>query len=411
MAKLQLTDRNKGKLDKNGKKRKPNWQWRFEIMIAGKKKSFSKSGFRTKAEAEEAGMKAYNEYTQGTNIKSKEMFYSELLDEWESMRFSQLRYASQKLKRLTIKNHLKPALGNYKVTALDHVILQEFVNNLQKKDLSPSTVHKIASVMKQSLNYAVQVHYLSYNPAQYVIVPKVKSRKIKTLSQEQLEIIFSRFPECDKYHLPLMIGYHTGLRIAEVFGLTWDNIDLVNNNINVEKQMILVNNHGWCFVPLKSETSKRAVKFGNTLAELFKRELDRQEKLKAAYGKYYPKYAVQEETPDNGEKRLLIEKSEKEDVDFVCRTDTGNFMSPKTLDHCSYLIKKELGIDFNFHMLRHTHATILAEAGVNPKAIQTRLGHSNISITLQTYVESTEKMNEEAVSIFEKNISHKSRTK
>ena len=65
MARLRLTNRNKDKVDKNGKKKKPNWEWRFEVRINGERKNFSKSGFATKAEAEEAGTAALAEYNGG----------------------------------------------------------------------------------------------------------------------------------------------------------------------------------------------------------------------------------------------------------------------------------------------------------------------------------------------------------
>ena len=73
MAKLRLTDRNKGKVDKNGKKKKPNWQWRFEITVNGQKQNFSKSGFATKKEAEEAGTAALAEYQGGGYVKPKDI--------------------------------------------------------------------------------------------------------------------------------------------------------------------------------------------------------------------------------------------------------------------------------------------------------------------------------------------------
>ena len=411
MAKLQLTDRNKGKLDKNGKKRKPNWQWRFEIMIAGKKKSFSKSGFRTKAEAEEAGTKAFLEYTQGSSTKAKELFYSELIEEWKKVYFLELRPNSVRHYEQLIRNHILPALGNYKLIALDHNTIQEFVNDLKGKELSPRTIQITSGLVKRSLNYAVQVHYLNYNPAQYVRNPKIirETKQVESLTYEEIEKIFSRFPECDKWHLPLMIGYHTGLRISEVFALTWDNVDLENNYIFVEKQITPMNKE-WYFAPTKTESSTRRVKIGFTLSEYLKRELLRQKEKQAAYGEYYPKYTLEEAYTENGEKIMKIIKSEEEDVRFVCVNETGKFLTPKSFLHCAETIRNELGIHFNFHILRHTHATILAESGANPKNIQIRLGHANISTTFQTYIHSTETMDEETASIFEKNFSHKSRT-
>jgi len=412
MAKLQLTDRNKGKLDKNGKKKKPNWQWRFEIMIAGKKKSFSKSGFRTKAEAEEAGTKAYLEYTQGKETKPADIAFSELLEQWLKIYVDQeLRPNSQIYYRQLSRNHILPALGNYKIIALDPVILQNFVNDLRETDLKPRTIQSISGIVKRTLDYAVKIHYLPFNPAQYVRNPHAeRSRgKKEIISKEDMERIFRRFPEENIWNIPLMIGFHAGLRISEVFGLTWNNIDFKNAYINVEKQIQLVDSE-WCFTNTKTTLSARRVKIGNTLLNALEREFHRQDKRKAAYGEFYKYYTTQDKELPNAEIAKVIVPSDKEDIRFVCVDQQGKMLTPKRFILCADAIKKELGIKFNFHMLRHTHATILAESGANPKNIQLRLGHSNISTTLQTYIHSTENMDEETVDIFEENFSHKPRT-
>ena len=106
----------------------------------------------------------------------------------------------------------------------------------------------------------------------------------------------------------------------------------------------------------------------------------------------------------------MIVPYNKEDIRLICVDQQGKMLTTKRFIDCANTIKKELGIKFNFHMLRHTHATILAESGANPKNIQLRLGHTNISTTLQTYIHSTESMDEESVDLFEKNFSHKPRT-
>ena len=412
MAKLQLTDRNKGKLDKNGKKKKPNWQWRFEIMIAGKKKSFSKSGFRTKAEAEEAGTKAFLEYTQGKETKPADIAFSELLEQWLKIYVDQeLRPNSQIYYRQLARNHILPALGDYKIFALDPMIIQEFVNSLRETDLRPRTIQSISGIVKRTLDYAVKIHYLPFNPAQYVKNPRIeKSRgKKETISKEDMERIFRRFPEEDKWNIPLMIGFHAGLRISEVFGLTWENIDFENAYINVEKQLQLLDST-WCFTDTKTTTSTRRVKIGYTLLNALQREFDRQEKRKAAYAEFYACYTIEEKLLPNGETAHTIVPYNKEVIRFVCVDQQGKMLTSKRFIDCANIIKKELGIKFNFHMLRHTHATILAESGANPKNIQLRLGHTNISTTLQTYIHSTESMDEESVDLFEKNFSHKPRT-
>ena len=87
------------------------------------------------------------------------------------------------------------------------------------------------------------------------------------------------------------------------------------------------------------------------------------------------------------------------------RKENGQYSSTDSFKYAARVIHYDLGINFNFHSLRHTHATMLIESGVSPKAVQARLGHENIETTLQTYVHNTEIMEQDAVDVFEKVVS------
>ena len=89
-------------------------------------------------------------------------------------------------------------------------------------------------------------------------------------------------------------------------------------------------------------------------------------------------------------------------VNLVCIAENGQYTSTDSFKYCSRVVHKELQLAFDYHSLRHTHATLLIETGANIKNVQTRLGHTNIQTTLQTYVHDTEKMSEQSVEIFEK---------
>ena len=87
------------------------------------------------------------------------------------------------------------------------------------------------------------------------------------------------------------------------------------------------------------------------------------------------------------------------------RKENGQYSSTDSFKYAARVIHYDLGIKFNFHSLRHTHATKMIEQGVTPKAVQERLGHENIETTLQTYVHNTEVMAQDAVDVFEKAVS------
>ena len=408
MAKLRLTNRNEDKFDKNGKKKKPNWEWRFEIRVNGKRKSFSKSGFKTKGEAEKAGTAALAEYNGGTYQKPTEITVNELLDKWiENYVNINLRHKTQQCYIGIINNHLKPDIGIYQLRNLSPEILQNFANDLRdKKDLSHRHITNIMSTIGTALKYAIKMKLIKDNPAATVTLPRVEkeAKQRIVIEPENIKTILARFPEGNKWHLPLMIGFHTGLRISEVFALTWDNIDLNNGYITVKHQTIRYKEENkkarWCLGKTKTKAGVRSLKIGSTLLELLKRENIRQKENRLLYGEFYVKYGLYE-FKDKNKETLYEMIPGSGDIKLLCVDHDGSMITTDSFKYCSRVIHHELKIEFDFHSLRHTHATILSENGVNPKNLQSRLGHEKIETTLKTYVHNTAKMEDQSAAIFE----------
>ena len=139
---------------------------------------------------------------------------------------------------------------------------------------------------------------------------------------------------------------------------------------------MLQDKHGIQLGTPKTQASFRTIAIDDVLAAELRRARKSQSENKLRYGKFYY------------------------DSTFVCTKDNGEPVTPNSIKWHSSRIKKELGIDFNFHYLRHTHATMLLEDGVKPKIVQERLGHSRIATKMDKYVHVTRKMKTEAVDIF-----------
>lgn len=396
----QVTTRNRNK----NTDKKPNWEYRFEAArINGKRKHISKSGFRTQKEALAAGTKALAEYNSGgQTFQPAEISFSDYLDLWlEKYVMVNLRPKTQESYKGIINNHIRPALGQFKLNALNPSALQDFANSLKTKGYSKRHIVNIMSTITNSLNYAIEpLQYIKHNPAKLIKLPKVERapRQRIVLSPEDWEQIISRFPFGNKYHIPLMIGYYTGMRISEVFALTWEDIDFEKLEIKVSKQIVKIKpdreKAKWCFGEPKTKSAHRIVRIGSNLSETLKREKLRQKENKLLYGHYRTKYSLcemDELVPDENGK-----------IDLLCVNDDGTFVTTDSFKYCSRVIHHELKIDFDFHSLRHTHATILIENGISPKSVQKRLGHEKIETTLQTYVHETPEMAEEAAEAFDR---------
>ena len=163
----------------------------------------------------------------------------------------------------------------------------------------------------------------------------------------------------------------------------------------------------WYFTTTKTGASTRAVRFGETLYRALKREHTEQLKNELNYAEYYTIHVLKNELDEKGNEMQRIVPVQKclesalPRVRMVCIAENGEYTSTDSFKYCSRIIHKELLLAFDYHSLRHTHATILIESGADVKDVQTRLGHSNIQTTLQTYVHDTEKMTERSVDLFE----------
>ena len=430
MAKINVRDRNKNKPDK-----KPNWEYRFEAAkVNGKRQSISKAGFKTKREALEAGAKALSEYNNaGLCFEPSDLSVSDYLDYWfENNCKVNLKYNTQLNYAGLIQNHLKPYFGHYKLKSLTPAIMQEYANMISLSGYSHSMVVNVFATLQSALDYAVHpLGYLKDNPTRYIKFPtggkKRKERII--LKQEEFNRIITRFPFGCRFYIPLLIGWHCGLRISETFGLTWEDIDFEKKTISVNKQIIKrkygefsqhspqkmqlkEDRFNWYFTEPKYN-SYRVIKIGDTLVEELLKEKERQTKNEEVYGEYYTIYVTKVETDEKGKQIIRIIPASKTlnitlpRVNLICIDENGDYTSVDSFKYPSRVIHRELNIAFDYHSLRHTHATTLIENGVSPKAVQQRLGHKSIVTTLQTYVHATENLQDDAVEKFERALKTK----
>lgn len=417
------------------RKRGSTWSYYFDLgKVDGKRKRKEKGGFRTKKEAESALAQAINEYNNaGSVFEPSEITVTDYLNQWFDLYCkTNLKYNTQVGYLRIIQGHLVPRFGMYRLKAITPAMLQEYAVDLKMNGLSKNHLTGILSVFSAALNYAVEpMHYLTSNPMKYVKFPKVekKPRERIILTLDEWECIINRFADT-RYYIPLMIGFFTGLRISETFALTWDDIDFKNRTITVNKQVIkrnfgadvrkAVEKHtkrpqgsSWYFTTPKTAASNRTVKFGDTLYNALKVEKKKQTKNEIQYGEYYTIHTLKPELDEKGNeiKRLMpVQKCIQpalQRVHMVCISENGEYTSTDSFKYCSRVIHKELLLAFDYHSLRHTHATLLIESGADVKDVQVRLGHTNIETTLNTYVHDTDKMIERSVDIFEAAVQRK----
>lgn len=390
--------------DLAARKRGTKWEYRFEgAKINGKRQQFSKSGFKTKKEALEAGAKALSQYNQGgTFFVPSESSFADYLDYWIET------YCKTNLKPATITNykkkirlHIKPALGQYKIKALTSAVLQQFITDKFNDGYSRNTLSVLKGILSNSLGYAVEpLKYIDSNPMVYVKLPSkrvvadnpTRSAPHVYIPKDKMNEIFKRFPEGTSTHLALMIGYKCGLRLGETFALTWEDIDFENKTLSVNRQVQWhekdnTETAGYYFFTNPKYDSFRTITIDDELLELLKRTYEKSERAKTFYAEFYTHLFESEH------KRVLNTECDGNEIHLINVRDSGQFIQPRTLQHTSQIIHNQLNYpEFDYHSLRHTHCSMLLEAGASPKYTQERLGHKNIQVTMQVYHHLTEKL-------------------
>lgn len=411
------------------RKRGNTWSYRFDLgVVDGKRQQKEKGGFKTKKDAEAALAKAMSEYNQaGLVFEPTEVTVADYLDQWFDMYCTlNLKYNTQVGYLRIIEGHLKPAFGHYKLKSVNPTVLQDYANKLKFRGLSKSHIVGILTTFQAALDYAVEpLHYIADNPMHKVKYPKVdrlpRQRIILTL--DEWEQIIDRF-RGTRYEIPLMIGFYTGMRISEVFALTWDDIDLDARQITITRQIVKRNfgadvrkvvekkgkkelRSSWYFETPKTPRSARTITFGDTLYRALKEEYHRQRVNELKYGEYYTVHYLKKEKDEKNNdvfRVVPVQKcleSQLPRVRMVCITENGQYTSTDSFKYASRIIHHEMRLAFDFHSLRHTHATMLIEAGADVKDVQCRLGHTDISTTLNTYVHDTEQMQNRTADLFE----------
>lgn len=385
------------------RKRGKYWEYSFEgAKIEGKRKRISKSGFRTKADASAAGIKAKAEFNEaGFHFVPSEISFNDFLDYWMET------YCKANLKQVTITNyekklrlHIKPELGIYKLKALTTPVLQKFMNQKAQQNYSRITLSVIKGILSGSLNYAVKQNMIRYSPMVNVTLPSPRNEQFNPrtaphvyIPPDRIQQIFTRFPEGTSTHIPMMLGYRGGLRIGEAFAGMWEDVNFEENTYTISRQVQWNEQaKAWYFSAPKYD-SRRTIELDADTMELLKREKERQERARAYYGKHYTRLYV-------NDKHQLNTTGDGKGVYLIAIRENGAFIIPRSMQHTSRVVHKELNYpEFDFHSLRHTHATMLAENGVPPKYLQERLGHKDLQVTMKYYLHLTDKMNDEGLKI------------
>ncbi len=394
------------------RKRGKTWEWSFEgAKINGQRNPISKGGYRTKADALAAGTQAKAEYdSAGRIFTPAEISMADYLDYWfENYVKTNLAHNTQTDYAGKIKIHLKPTFGKYRLAAIETDIIQKWVDGMKRQGYSRNMVKNSLSCLSSAMNYAVYpCKYIKYNPCDYVKIPKisvpedVKAHTEYICTNEDFTAIIDRFGPDSNFYIPIMTGYHCGTRLGETYGFDLlQDVNFEQHTVTIQHQ--LSNEYGKWYYRQPKYNSVRTIKILPEFEQILKNEIRRRKKNMLKYGQYFTRSYLMKDG-------LIIQapanvKIVGKEIMPICTRENGELLTPYSFKYCAKVIHEELGNPFfHSHCLRHTHGTILAENGAQPKTVMERLGHKNIDTTMERYVFNTDKMQNDAMAILAKVI-------
>ena len=374
------------------RKRGNTYSYSFDISKHPRRMK-EKGGFATEDEAFDAGVAAYADWKSGNiGITSERVTLKDYLTSWlENVARPNVKRTTYVNYQSAIEKRTVPYLGDHVIQELRPRHVDEWLKTLAKNGMSRGTIQQTKTVLSTALKYAIYpAELIASNPSTGLSIPRSAPKQIikrTVITPEQAANLF----QDSKYRPILKLLYHTGMRISEAMGLTWEDIDLKTGKITVVRQRIKD-----YFETPKTESSARTFYADAALLAYLRSLKAVQAKDEMRLGEAYQ--ITYEDKAHNRavivlpkklppaptlERRMLLSVKEN-GVPFV----QGSFME---------VLRKH---GFNAHSFRHTHATQLIEAGAKPVDVAARLGHKNATITQNLYTHDTEEMQQETARIF-----------
>lgn len=347
------------------------------------------------------------EVRNGTYYEPTHYRLDEFIDKWLDEHGKNLEIKTLYRYQGLLNGRVKKAMGYLKLEQIKPMHLLDFYRNLQEEGiredrkkgvLSNKTIQHYHRVLSAIFESAVKWGMIKENPCSRVSPPKIERKEMRCLDEEGV----SKFMAClrnenIKYQAIIELFLVTGCRRGEIAALQWNNVDLEKGIIYIKQAAVYTPSTGIIIKQPKTVSSIRKIKLPTSTVDLLKD---------------YRKYCLAEKIKIGD----LWQKEEKErlgntwkDPEWVFATWDGYIMHPDSFtDIFKKFIRKHNLIDIRLHDLRHTSATLLINAGLNVRAVAQRLGHSNVSTTMNIYAHALQSADKQAADIMDNVVSKKS---
>ena len=341
--------RSRGKRDDGSTKWQARWRHPSDPRVRVERV------FKTKRDAERWLARQETRVDDGTfiNPRRSERPFSEVYDAWRSSWVGHLQPLTTDRYEQTWRAHLEPEFGGRKTNAITHEAVQRYVDRLRDEGKGPATIRKIHAVLSAMFTEGIRLGVVQTNPCRHVRLPRAPHREMLFLSSAEI----GKLADAIHPHFRALVytAAYTGLRAGELGGLRREDVDLLHGTLTVRQALKDVNGR-LEFGPTKTHAQRRIT------LPTFLRKLLEDHLAGATPGGSGLVFTGVRGAPL--QHRVFYKRQFKPAVRAA-------------------LPAAKAGL--RFHDLRHTCASLLIAAGAHPKAIQERLGHASITMTLDRY--------------------------
>jgi len=370
--------------------------WSYLIDIGsdpktGRRMQKKKGGFKTKKSAQLAAAVVMQELDQRTFIQDSDITFEKFSEEWLTNyeNSGKVKESTVRLRKYEISK-LLPYLAHIKLRDVTRKRYQGALNDLKVQGLAESTIEGVHVTGRMIYNKAIEFQIIKNDPTQFATVPKTtktveeleaEDEDVKYLEKEELSLFLKTAKEkgLDKDYPVFLFLSYSGIRVGEMCALKWKDIDFEKGSINITKTYYNPANNvkKYILLPPKTDASKRKISIDDIVLDELKNYKARQNIVRMENREtYYEK-------------------------DFIFTKERNYLGYPeiiKTIERRMHRLLKlaKLNVSLTPHSLRHTHTSLLAEAGVSLPEIMERLGHKDDETTKQVYMHTTKSMKKEA---------------
>lgn len=369
----------------HARKRGSTWTavWDEERADDSKRRQRWKGGFDTKKDAETFLRETLGAIEQGSYVRPAKLTVSAYLDEWLAAMKAKVRPSTWASYEMIVRVHLKPALGNIPLQRLTTERLEALYAKLSREGrhdgkggLSPRSVRLVHATIHRALKDAVRTHRTSRNVAETAEPPKGETKEARTWTAAELRKFLEHVGD-DALYPAFVVAATTGMRRGEVLGLRWQDVHLDDDKdagrIEV-RQTLIAPGYKLTFSKPKTKRGERSLALDPTTVKALKDH--RAKQLDEMVNNGFPAAELVFVLPD------------------------GSPVHPDLFSAAFGRHAKAAKLPtIRLHDLRHSHATLALQAGVHPKIVSERLGHSSVAFTLDRYSHAIPALEETAAAL------------